>query len=292
MLENEERLEKLRQISASGNTASALPSQLNALSFVVPTEHVLLPSRGKFYSPDHPLYNQETIEIKQMTTKEEDILVNKSLIKKGIVIERLLESIIIDKRVSPSSILTGDRNAILIAARSSGYGSEYDVSNICVSCGNKKTTTINLSEFLEQQTVKLDEKLQTPVEGAERLENGNVIIKLPKTKWSVECRLLTGKDETYLMNLAEVKRRSSLSEDVTIAEQMLLMIVSIQNVTDKSTLTEAIKSLPASDAKYLRQKYQQSVPVFDMKYDQECEICNHQQEVEVGFNQEFFWPKR
>ena len=43
------------------------------LGFVMPTEHVSLPSQGKFYPPEHPLHNCEDIEIKFLTAKELDI---------------------------------------------------------------------------------------------------------------------------------------------------------------------------------------------------------------------------
>jgi hypothetical protein len=55
-------------------------NQENSFSFVVPTEFVELPSKGRFYSEDHPFYGHETIEIKQMTAKEEDILTSRSLL--------------------------------------------------------------------------------------------------------------------------------------------------------------------------------------------------------------------
>ena len=73
-------------------------------SFVVPTEFVELPSKGLYYPPNHPLHNQETIEIKQMTAKEEDILTSRSLLKKGIAIERVISSVIMDKTVKPTSL--------------------------------------------------------------------------------------------------------------------------------------------------------------------------------------------
>ena len=105
----------------TANTAS----EDNPFSFVVPTEFVELPSKGRFYSENHPLHNQETIEIKQMTAREEDILTSRSLLKKGVAVERVLHSLMIDKRVDPGSLIVGDRNAIIIAARVSGYGHEY-----------------------------------------------------------------------------------------------------------------------------------------------------------------------
>ena len=66
----------------------------NPFSFIVPTEFVELPSKGKFYDENHPLHNQETIEIKQMTAKEEDILTNQNYIQKGVVLDKLLESLV------------------------------------------------------------------------------------------------------------------------------------------------------------------------------------------------------
>ena len=53
-------------------------------SFVVPTEFVELPSQGKYYPEGHPLHQEESIEIRQMTAKEEDILTSRTLLKKGV----------------------------------------------------------------------------------------------------------------------------------------------------------------------------------------------------------------
>lgn len=54
----------------------------DGFSFVVPTDMVDLPSKGKFYAAEHPLYNCDTIELKQMTAKEEDLLTSRTLLKK------------------------------------------------------------------------------------------------------------------------------------------------------------------------------------------------------------------
>jgi hypothetical protein len=86
-------------------------------SFVVPTEFIDLPSEGKFYPEGHPLHGQTTLEIKQMTAKEEDLLTSRALLKKGIALDRLLSSVIVNKSIDPNSLLVGDRNAILIATR-------------------------------------------------------------------------------------------------------------------------------------------------------------------------------
>ena len=50
------------------------------MSFVVATEIVDLPSGGNFYPEGSPLHGVESIEVKHMTAKDEDILVNRSYI--------------------------------------------------------------------------------------------------------------------------------------------------------------------------------------------------------------------
>ena len=88
-----------------------------------PTEVLDLPSQGKVYPKEHPL-SSGRITIKHMTAKEEDILSNQNLIKKGIVLDKLFESIIVGN-VNPSEIILGDKNAIILATRLLGYGPEY-----------------------------------------------------------------------------------------------------------------------------------------------------------------------
>ena len=114
--------------------------QSNGLTFVVPEELVDLPSKGLLYKKGHPLKNKDVLSIKQMTTKEEDILTNQNFLKKGIAIDRMLESIILDKSLKVDELLICDKNALVMNARISGYGSDYESLLICPKCRreNKK----------------------------------------------------------------------------------------------------------------------------------------------------------
>ena len=60
--------------------------------FKFPSEVIELPSLGKLYPEDSPL-REGKLEIKYMTAREEDILTSANLIKKGLVIDKLLDSI-------------------------------------------------------------------------------------------------------------------------------------------------------------------------------------------------------
>ena len=64
-----------------------------------PTEVLDLPSKGLLYPKDSPLSSGQ-IDIKYMTAKEEDILTSTNLLEKGLAIDKLLESIIADSKIT------------------------------------------------------------------------------------------------------------------------------------------------------------------------------------------------
>ena len=91
-----------------------------------PTEMIDLPSKGKLYPKEHP-FSSGQVEMRYMTAKEEDILTSQSLLRKGIAFDKVLESLIVEK-VDLNSLLLGDKNALMIAARVLGYGKDYKVT--------------------------------------------------------------------------------------------------------------------------------------------------------------------
>ena len=90
-----------------------------------PTEDVDLPTKGLLYPKDSPLSSGK-VTMKYMTAKEEDILTNQNYIEKGVVIDKLLQGLIVDKNIDYNTLLVGDKNALLIAARVLGYGKDYE----------------------------------------------------------------------------------------------------------------------------------------------------------------------
>ena len=145
--------------------------------FNLPTEVIELPSKGLLYSEGHPLAEGK-VEIKYMTAKEEDILTNQNYIKNGSVIDRLLQSLIVTK-FDYNDLLTGDKNAIMIAARILAYGVKYDVTY------NGVDQEIDLSTL---ENLPIDESLY------KRGEN-EFSYTLPHTKNDVTFKILTGHDE-------------------------------------------------------------------------------------------------
>ena len=62
--------------------------------YKTPTERVELPSKGLVYPQENPLA-LGYVEMKYMTAKEEDIILNTNYIKNGTAIDKLLKSLIV-----------------------------------------------------------------------------------------------------------------------------------------------------------------------------------------------------
>jgi hypothetical protein len=252
------------------------------LNFVTPTEFVELPSKGLLYPPNHPLYKQKVIEIKQMTAKEEDILTSESLIKNGLVLSRFIESVIVDENIDPLSILSCDRNAIVVWSRIYGYGREYQTGYACPSCSTKQKTSFDLIECME----KSDEE-EEPLEGVEISESGNLVVTLPATGWRVECNMLNGYSEKKLQAQQKTKKK----KDFTASSQLKLMIKSIEGEEDAQTILRAVEVMPAKDSLHLRRTYTDFYPTLDLRHEFVCGNCDFSQEVEVPITADFFWIK-
>tara|TARA_R100000008_G_C3578215_1_gene166617 strand:- start:373 stop:1182 length:810 start_codon:yes stop_codon:yes gene_type:complete len=249
------------------------------MGYSVPTDFVELPSKGKFYPEEHPFYNKEEVEVKFMTTKEEDILMSPSYNKKGIVFDRLIDSILVD-RVKVDSLLLGDKNAILLNARKNAYGSEYEVSLVCKQCYYEQKLVIDLDE------VGIKSKA---LEDIEFTEKGTFVIRTPRTKKTVELKLLTAKDEEEIIEKIEQKTKHNLPEAV-VTDRLRQIIVSVEGSTDILVISEFVSSLPIFDSKYIQKKYVQATPDVDFVYENTCEECGHINKGGVPINEGFFWP--
>tara|TARA_Y100000034_G_scaffold101995_1_gene126636 strand:- start:214 stop:1068 length:855 start_codon:yes stop_codon:yes gene_type:complete len=264
-----------------------IPQNINdgELSFVTPTEFVELPSRGRYYPEGHPLHGQDMVEIRYMTTKDEDILTSKSLIKKGVVIDKLIQSVLVDKSIRPQDLLIGDKNSILVTTRITGYGSDYNSRIDCPACGVNTEHVFDLKESL-----KLNYADNLEEHGAELSNNGTFFIKLPLSEITVEVRLLTGRDETKLLSMAERKKKLKLQES-SLTDQFRTLIVSVNSIDDPSTINTVVENLPAIDSKHLRDVYTEITPNADLTSMFECDECGNVEEVNVPITVQFFWPK-
>jgi transcription elongation factor Elf1 len=252
------------------------------LNFIAPTQLVELPSKGKFYPEGHPLKDQETVEMLYMSAKSEDILTNKSFIKNGIAIDRMLHSLLVDKKLDLDSLLIGDKNAMIIEARISGYGSEYKTKFTCPACGEIQDYEFDLEEAKKILNGDIEENINLT-------EQGNFVVTLPRCKAIVECRLLTGKEEKQLIFLQEKKKKHNLPDSL-ITDQLKMFVVSVNGNSSKDVVAKTVDSIPAIDSRWLRNVYKKVNPNIELKQEFVCTRCAHVEEVMIPLGVTFLWP--
>lgn len=248
--------------------------------FEIPVESVPLPSRGVTYPVEEGLHGTETVDIKAMTAREEDILTSKALIKKGTVISHLLRSCLTDRSIDPDQLLAGDRNAIMTALRVTGYGADYNVDVDCPACGNRSKQSFNLTE-LPIKRLEID-----PVAMGSNLFE----FLLPTTKKKVRFKFLTGSDEQDIMIMSDRRKKSGLAGENLVTTRLQYAIVSIETITDKSKINLFIRNMPARDSLELRRHIDKNEPGIDMKAWMDCPACLESSEVRLPMGASFFWP--
>tara|TARA_Y100000034_G_scaffold83450_1_gene99881 strand:+ start:719 stop:1597 length:879 start_codon:yes stop_codon:yes gene_type:complete len=257
----------------------------DSLSYVTPTEFVELPSGGRYYPPGHALYKQDTVELRYMTARDEDILTSQTLLRKGLAIDRMLENLFVNKEIKVNSLLVGDKNALVLAARISGYGANYETKVTCPGCNAATTHGFDLEDTRLDSGVVASEE----VEEIQTTSNGTFIVTLPKAQYEVEFRLLTGQDEKYLSEAANKKAKLNLP-DAGSTELLKRLIISVNGVVSGAEISNFVDNMPALDSRYLRACVQGATPNVDMTQLYSCSNCGYESEMEVPLTADFFWP--
>ena len=256
---------------------------LEDFGWEVPVETIPIPSEGKVYSKGSPLYNLSTIDIRAMTANEEDILTSRALIKKGTVITSLIRACVIDKSVDISGMLSGDRNALMVAIRVTGYGPQCKAEVNCPACGERSAQEFDLGS-LPIKRLKV-----TPVNEGENIFSFN----LPVTKQDIHFRFLTGKDEEEISieNTRMQKMFPDRETDNLVTARLENCIISVGGVTDRNKVRKFVKNMPAFDSRKLRTYMDKNEPGIEMKSRMLCPHCDTGSEVELPLGAGFFWPR-
>ena len=240
-----------------------------------PSEVIDLPSEGKSYPKDSPLSSGK-IEIKYMTAKEEDILTSQNLIKKGLVIDKLLNSLIITKGVTTGDLLIGDKNAVMVASRILAYGGNYNVEIVNPETGEKQQHTFDLTECAFKE-------LPSGVD----YSSNEFELTLPVTKMNITFKLLTGNDETNIEN--ELKSLKKIGQSGEVTTRLKHIITSVDGNSEKSTIYNFVDNMLSKESFFLRDEVQRINP--DINLTQEVDIGGEPTEMDIPMTVEFFWPK-
>ena len=239
--------------------------------FKFPTEEIDLPSRGLLYPKDSPLAAGK-VEMKYMTAKEEDILTNPNYLTKGIVVDKLLQSLIITK-VDYNELLAGDQNAVMIAARILGYGKDYEFSYRGIPQVIDLTT-------LEDKA--FDETLIQP--------NINEFqYTLPHSKIAVTFKVLTVGDASKIKRELDGLKRINKDSSSEMSTRLKHTIVAVNGDREIGTVRNFVDtSLLARDARALRTYINEIQP--DINLTVTVETSSGEEDITLPITTNFFWP--
>jgi len=240
--------------------------------FKLPTEMVELPSKGLLYPEGNPL-REGKIEMKYMTAKEEDILTNQNYIKQGLVVDKLLQSLIVTK-INYNDLLIGDKNAIMLAARVLSYGASYEFEYDGI-----------------KQEVDLSSIEPKPLHPEVLNSTSNVFsFVLPYSNNTLTFKLLTHGDEVKIEGESKglKKLNKETTSDVTV--RLSHMLLSVNGSSENKDIRDFVNNyFLAKDARAFRQYYSELSPDVDMKVTlRTSEGGEEDVDLPIGIN--FFWP--
>lgn len=242
--------------------------------FKFPTETIDLPSKGLVYPESNPL-SKGFVEMKYMTAKEEDILTNQAYVKKGVVFDKLIKSLITTEGVNIEDLIVGDKNAILIAARILGYGADYKFNYL------GKEHSVDLTTLDNKQ---IDESLF--IKGQNEFS-----YVLPHSKVTVSFKLLTGKDEKEIEAELEGYKKINKDNSPELTTRLKQIITAIDGNYDKKVIREFVDNyLLAKDSRELRNHISSFQPDVNTKVKINT-FDDLEEEIDLPVDLSFFYPE-
>ena len=244
-------------------------------------ESVPMPSKGLFYPKSSILSQISTLEIKEMTTVEEDILASENNLKDGTALDKFAKSVLVNKSINPMDLLPCDFDALVIKARITGYGPDYPIHVTCNKCFNKFEYQLDANELLK--SCPLTE---------EKITNGTFELYLQRIDTTLTLKILNRRDLENLEKLKKEKQNKKVPE-TNRSDRLVEMIVAVNGKTDFETkaklITEVLKPM---DTRYIYSKYSEVCPKLDTNCKIKCSNpeCENINDVEVTITAKFFWP--
>ena len=254
-------------------------SQQTQPGFQFPTEEVTLPSKGLLY-PEGSSLRSGKITMKYMTAREEDILTNQNYIKNGTVIDKLLQSLIVDT-TKIEDLLIGDKNAILVAARILGYGQDYTFKYPHPLTGEDEEVTVDLTEAEDKV---IDESKM--IEGKNEFE-----FELPTSKMLITFKLLTQADDKKIE--AELKGLKKINKDASpeLTTRLKHIIQSVNGDRTSKTIRDFVdKQFLARDSRAFRTYLETIMPDINLKFNLTFNDGEVIENVTIPIGVGFFWP--
>tara|TARA_Y100000389_G_C17425488_1_gene499299 strand:+ start:250 stop:1035 length:786 start_codon:yes stop_codon:yes gene_type:complete len=240
----------------------------------VPYDVLELPSQGLLY-PN----KKSSLKVEYLTAMDETILTSPNLSQNGKFLSVLIDRKIKDLGFPTEDLLEGDKLAILIWLRATGYGETYSQQVYDKSTNSFVVGEINLTELKQKKLVITPD------------ENGEFEYRLPNKGYLVKFKFTTGKDEEAIDTIDEDRQKrygSDVSERLMIKLEQ--QVTEINGERDKLKISNTLKRLPILDARHLRKYISENEPGMDLNVKA---LIPGGESIDtfLRFTSDFFWPE-
>lgn len=201
--------------------------------FNQPYDVIPLPSQGKVYPGIG-----KSVKVAYLTTADENILTSPNLVESGRFLEILINRKLLEGGLRYKDLLPGDRNAIMIWLRATGYGEMYPIS-LTDKNNEEFKTEINLSEL---KTINLN--VDPDSEGLFHFE-------LPMSKHMIKFKLLSVGDIDELDEIVRNYPDNRINEEQTLILER--QIVEVDGNRDRTFIKKFANNMRILDAQKLRE---------------------------------------
>lgn len=255
-----------------------------------------LPSNGETYS-----HKKNRLPVSFLTASDENFITSPNLYRDGKIIDVLLKRKIMDKSIDPNTLCKGDRDAIILWLRATGYGPEFPITVHDPELDTEYETVIDLTQiktkpftlqgdenghftyttkngnlikfkFLNHyDEIRLIEMTREDNLNVKRFRLNRIIDEL-KTELKND-RVLSLNDRNKLtssINVFEswvknIKTKTNDEQEKAITNTMLLSVVSVNGNNDKEYISKFINNMPAREAFDFRKYIIQNEPGMDFE---------------------------
>lgn len=227
---NTERIPELKEMTAMAQEKPAS----NPIYDAIP-----LPSNGECY-PN----KMSRVRVAYLTAYDENILVSPNLYRDNKVLDEIIKNKLVNCPIDPAELLQGDRDAIILWLRATGYGNEFPITATDNRSGKNFDAVVDLSKIkFKPFNLKGD-------------ENGFFDYETPVGHDKIKFKFLTVRDNEYLQKLDDEERGRNIP-------------IKLGEITEEiSSLLESDKILDR-DAKQKIYDAQNELNKWKSKYDED-----------------------
>lgn len=254
-----------------------------------------LPSKGEGYKD-----KISKASVSYLTAYDENMIVSPNLYRDNLILDYILQEKLLSQEIDPMDLLEGDREAIILFLRASGYGNEYPITATDDITGKEFESIVDLSKLKYKEfNLKGD-------------SNGWFDFELPVSKKIVKFRFPTHRDNVLLESMAKAEdpklkmvaikeyvntldtfietdknvsneevinirkairtlekwadgmnEEDSLKFNHALTNKLNLLVMAVDGITDKSYISDFIMKMNVRDSSALRKYMQKNEPGID-----------------------------